>query len=297
MSFRITAIGEILYDIYPDQKRLGGAPFNFIYHVWKLLGNANFISSIGNDNNGKELLGYLNKIGFPTNHILIDEKYPTGFVNVTLDENKTPHFEMSGLNCFDHFVLSQKSIKLIEEETDLLYFGTFGQRNETARKTIQSTFGKNIKYFCDLNLRHEFFTKEMIEESLRTSNVVKINDNEMSALQSYFNFSTDLTSAIKQLIDKFNIDLLAVTLGKNGAIVSNGRSFNNYKTESVNVVDTLGAGDAYSAILCIGYLYNMDLEKINRIANQFALEICMISGALANDEIYEKYKLMIQTND
>jgi len=297
MSFRITAIGEVLYDIYPDQKRLGGAPFNFIYHVWKILGKANFISSVGKDDNGKEIISHLKTIGFHTNHIFIDKKYPTGTVLVTLDENRTPIFTMSGYNCFDYFVLDHKSVKLIEEETDLLYFGTFGQRSETARKTIQSIFGKNIKYFCDLNLRHQFFTKEMIEASLRTSNVVKINNNEMSVLQSYFNLSTDLKTSIKQLIDKFNIDLLAVTLGKDGAIVSNGRSFNNYKTESANVVDTLGAGDAYSAILCIGYLYNMNLEKINRMANQFALEICMINGALASDEVYEKYKMMIQTNE
>lgn len=296
MRTRVTAIGEILYDIYPDKKRLGGAPFNFIYHIYKILGKANFISSVGNDENGVEILGHLNRIGFPTNYIFVDNIHPTGTVLVTLDENKSPQFKMSGYNCFDYYVLDQKSIKLIEKETDLLYFGTFGQRNETARKTIQSTFRKNIKYFCDLNLRHEFFTKEMIEESLHTSNVVKINESELAALQSYFNLPDETYSAINRLMKKFNVELLAVTLGKDGAILSNGKSINYFKTEPVNVVDTLGAGDAYSAILCIGYLFNMDIEKINLIANQFALEICMINGALASDEIYEKYRVIIRSN-
>lgn len=297
MSFRVTAIGEILYDIYPDQKRLGGAPFNFIYHVWKLLDNANFISSVGDDEYGKELIGHLTGIGFPTEYITIDKNHPTGTVLVTLDENRSPHFTMSGLNCFDYFVLDTKSIKLIEEKTDLLYFGTFGQRNNTARKAIQSTFGKNIKYFCDLNLRHEFFSKEMIEESLRTSNVVKINDSELSALKSYFNLPGETYSAVIQLMKIFEIDLLAVTLGKDGAIISDKKSSDQYKTEPSDVVDTLGAGDAYSAILCIGYLFNMEIKKINSVANQFALEICMTPGALASDEIYEKYTKILFAKD
>lgn len=295
MSFRITAIGEILYDIYPDQKRLGGAPFNFIYHIWKLLGKANFISSVGNDEYGKELIGHLTGIGFPTEYITIDKNHPTGTVLVTLDESRSPHFTMRGFNCFDYFTLDTKSLKLIEEKTDLLYFGTFGQRNNTARKAIQSTFGKNIKYFCDLNLRHEFFTKEMIEESLRTSNLVKINECELAALQSYFNLQSDTAYAINQLINKFNLDLLAVTLGKEGAIISDGKSIDQYKTEPSKVIDTLGAGDAFSAILCIGYLFNMEIKKINILANQFALDICMTPGALASNEIYDKYRKIIFT--
>ncbi|NMB80584.1 MAG: hypothetical protein GYA14_02065, partial [Ignavibacteria bacterium] len=126
--------------------------------------------------------------------------------------------------------------------------------------------------------------------------VVKINESELAALQSYFNLPDETYSAINRLMKKFNVELLAVTLGKDGAILSNGKSINYFKTEPVNVVDTLGAGDAYSAILCIGYLFNMDIEKINLIANQFALEICMINGALASDEIYEKYRVIIRSN-
>jgi fructokinase len=297
MSLNVTAIGEILYDIYPDQKRIGGAPFNFIYHVWKLLGKANFISSVGNDENGTEILNHLNKIGFPANHIFVDENYPTGTVLVALDENKSPHFTMCGYNCFDYFVLDKKSIALIEHKTDLLYFGTFGQRNAAARKTIQSTFGKNIKYFCDLNLRHEFFTKEMIEESLRTSNVIKINEHELTVLQSYFNLHKETLTAVNQLLEKFNINLIAVTFGKDGAILSNKEYTDYYRSESLEVIDTLGAGDAYSAIVCIGYLFNMDMQKTNLLANQFALDICRTLGALASDEIYEKYKsLLFQTD-
>ncbi|MDQ7816339.1 MAG: PfkB family carbohydrate kinase [Melioribacteraceae bacterium] len=290
MDFRVTAIGEILYDIYPDQKRLGGAPFNFIYHIWKILGNANFISSVGDDEDGKEILKRLSEINFPINHITINKIYPTGTVNVILDKNKAPHFEMSGYNCFDYFALDAKSKKLIEEETDILYFGTFGQRNEAARRTIQSTFGKKLKYFCDLNLRHEFFTKEMVAESLTTSNVVKINTSELEMIRTYFNLSSDNNAAIRETIDEFGLDLLSVTMGSDGAVISDGRQISFYKSKPARVVDTLGAGDAFSAILCLGYLYTMELSEINKIANEFALDVCMTSGALPDNSVYERYK-------
>jgi fructokinase len=290
MNFRVTAIGEILYDIYPDEKRLGGAPFNFIYHIWKFLGKANFISSVGEDENGKEILNRLKEINFPTSQITVDPAHPTGTVNVTLDKNKAPRFEMSGYNCFDYFVLDEKSKKLIEEETDILYFGTFGQRNETARRTIQSTFGKKLKYFCDLNLRHEFFSKEMITESLRTSNVVKINNSELEIIKTYFDLSSENNLAIMDIIDRFSLDLISVTMGSDGAIISDGRQMNSYKSKPATVVDTLGAGDAFSAILCLGYLYTMELSEINKVANEFALDVCVTSGALPSNSVYEKYQ-------
>ena len=142
---RITAIGEILYDVYPDRKRLGGAPFNFIFHVWKILGKANFISNVGNDENGREILSYLNSIGFDTKLISIDNAHSTGTVKVELDENKIPHFTISPECCYDFLTLNDEIINTIENNTDILYFGTLSQRSTTSRNTIQSLFGKNIK--------------------------------------------------------------------------------------------------------------------------------------------------------
>lgn len=294
MKFRITALGEILYDIYPDMKRLGGAPFNFIYHVWKILGNAGFISSVGNDDFGMEIINHLKRIGFPTGHISISREHPTGTVLVTLDENRSPKFRMNGYNCFDYFVLDEKSRKLIEEKTDLLYFGTFGQRNETARRAIQSTFGKKLKYFCDLNLRHEFFTKEMVEESLRTSSVVKINETELDSLRKYFGLSSQIEESSVQLIEIFDLDLLSITLGPEGAFISDKNKTDYYKCDPVEPVDTLGAGDAYSALLAIGYLMQIDLKEINILANGFAKDICMVEGALPHDDdVYKKYSSLL----
>lgn len=286
----ITSIGEILWDVYPDKKRLGGAPFNFIYHVWKIIGNAKFISSIGNDENGNEILGFLNHKGFPTKHITIDSNHPTGTVTVKLNEDKTPSFNISAECSYDYLMLNEDSKKLVETGTYILYFGTLSQRSETSRNTIQSLFGKNIKYFCDLNLRHDFFSKDMIEKALITSNVVKVNEHELEKLKKLFQLNEESNRAIEQLSRSFNIDLICVTLGENGALLYDGNEFNNYKAEVKNIVDTVGAGDAFAAILCIGYLKNMKINQLNKLANEFAADICGVNGALpTTDSIYNKY--------
>jgi len=293
----ITAIGEILYDIYPDKKRLGGAPFNFIYHIWKITGKANFVSSVGSDENGKEILTYLNSIGFNTDYISIDEKHSTGTVLVTIREDKTPRFTISPECSYDFFTLDERTKKLFDAETDLIYFGTLSQRNETARSTIKSILNnKSKKYFCDLNLRHDFYTKELIKESLSTSNVLKLNSDELEKLISLFGLSSSTQMAIHQLIFEFNIDMLCITLGSEGAILSTKKETSTFKTSNSSPVDTLGAGDAYAAILCLGYLNEMPINEINKLANEFASEICMVNGALPKDDsFYEKYRIVLKS--
>ncbi len=293
----ITSIGEILYDIYPDKKRLGGAPFNFIYHIWKILGRANFVSSVGNDENGKEILTHLNSIEFNTDYISVDGKHPTGTVRVTICEDKTPRFIISPECCYDFFTLDEKIKNLFDTGTDLIYFGTLSRRSETAHNTIKSILNnKSKKYFCDLNLRHNFYTKELIEESLSTSNVLKLNSDELEKLKLFFGLSSSTQMAIHQLIFDFNIDILCVTLGSDGAILSTRKETSIFKTGNITPVDTLGAGDAYATILCLGYLNEIPINKINKLANEFASEICKVNGALPKDDfLYEKYRLVFNS--
>ncbi len=293
----ITAIGEILYDIYPDEKRLGGAPFNFIYHIWKITGKANFVSSVGNDENGKELLVYLNSIGFNTNYIPVDDEHSTGIVQVKILEDKTPRFTISPECSYDYFTLNEKTKDLIDNETDLIYFGTLSQRSDFSRSTIASVLNnKSKKYFCDLNLRHDFYTKELIKQSLLASNVLKLNSDELEKLKSLFGLSSSTQMAIHQLIFEFSIDILCITLGADGAILSTKNEMSTYKTSNISPIDTLGAGDAYAAILCLGYLNEMPIDEINKLANEFASSICMVNGALPKDDsIYEKYRVVFKS--
>lgn len=280
---RVTSIGEILYDVYPDQKRLGGAPFNFIYHVWKIIGQAQFVSSVGNDENGKELLSHLSNIGFDVSQIVIDNNYPTGAVNVTIDENKVPRFKISSECSFDFLAISQEMKDDIEKNTDILYFGTFSQRGNIAKETIDSLLNFDIKYFCDLNLRHNFFTKEMIEKALSTVHLLKMNEDELNQLIKILNLNGD--DPVSGLIDKYSIDLIAVTKGEKGAILTTKSETNYYTPPQLEVIDTLGAGDAFAAVLCLGYYYKLPIEKINIYANNFASQICTINGAIPTDDL------------
>jgi len=295
---RVTAIGEILWDVYPDQKRLGGAPFNFIYHIWKILGKANFISSVGNDENGHEMISHLNSIGFNTSNINIDSEHPTGTVKVTLEEDRTPKFTISPDCSYDYITLNSTSENLIENETDILYFGTLSARSEISRNTIQSLFEKkHTKYFCDLNLRHNFYTRELIEQSLQISNVIKINEIELEKLKQLFSLENSNDLAIEQLINKFGIDLIGLTFGEDGAELYNKSEAHRCKSKVINAIDTLGAGDAYSAILCLGYLHGWAIEKINKLAAKFACEICTVNGALPEDDsFYLHYQNMFSGN-
>ncbi|MCX7874558.1 MAG: PfkB family carbohydrate kinase [Melioribacteraceae bacterium] len=288
--FNITSIGEILWDVYPEEKRIGGAPFNFIYHIKKIIGNGNFISSVGNDEDGKDLTEFLSNNNFDITTIFIDKDHPTGKVLVTLNENKIPQFKMSSTASFDFLQFTEIAKKIIEE-SDLIYFGTFTSRSEVSRKTIQSILNiPNKKYFCDLNLRHNFYTIEFIEQALITSNVLKINEDEFFKLQNILGLSKNFDSGIQGLISKYKIDLLAVTMGEKGSKLFTQRDYHFYSQEKIEVIDTLGAGDAFSAILCLCYLLNFPLEKTNHLANSFAAEVCKTKGAITTDDIYSKFQ-------
>ena len=293
---KITAIGEILFDIYPEYKNLGGAPLNFLYHVYKLTGQGNIISRIGTDVLGKNVVDFLNSSGIYSGYIQEDQKHPTGITNVALDEKKVPTFSIDINSAYDFIESSKQLDKLIELETDCLYFGSLAQRGKVTRKTVQSLLNKKIKYFCDLNIRHPFYTTEVIENSIAAADVLKVNIDELELIHSLFlKNSFDLNNSSYELMKKFDIDLLAVTKGAEGAVLMKDKMTDDFKTDPEEVVDTVGAGDAFSAILCLGYLKNWNLSTINQLANEFAIEICKIKGALPEiDSVYKKFSYKIK---
>ncbi len=289
---RITAFGEILFDVYPDYKKLGGAPFNFIYHIKKITGQGNFISRIGNDENGKEIIGFLEKNNFSTEYIQTDTKHPTGTVNVKLAENKIPDFHISEEAAWDFIEHNETVEKLIKEETDILYFGTLAQRSAVSKTTLEKLLSKEINYFCDLNIRHHFYSKEIIETALNTTNVLKLNSDELKIVsQMVFDSELQIESAVEEIMRQFNLLMICVTMGEDGAFLADTNSSNRDKQPAANIIDTVGAGDAYAAIMCLGYSQKWPVHKINSVALEFASEICGVEGALPkNDHVYKKYR-------
>ncbi len=290
---RITAIGEILFDVYPNGKNLGGAPFNFIYHIIKLTGSGKFISAVGNDANGKEILRFLENSGIDNQFIEIDEQHPTGTANANLDEKKVPHWEIKTETSYDFITPSPRLEELISQNTDCLYFGTLARRANVSRETIQSLFRKkDIIYFCDLNIRQNFYSKEIIENSLIASDVLKLNIDELKLInETGLNQPFDIINLSKFISDKYKIDLLCITLGDKGSFLIKGNEVSHQKHDVENVVDTVGAGDAFAAILCLGFLKGWELAKTNRLASEFAAEIVKIEGALPKSNLfYENFK-------
>ncbi|MGB8321114.1 MAG: PfkB family carbohydrate kinase [Ignavibacteriaceae bacterium] len=297
---QITSIGEILFDIYNKQKKIGGAPFNFIYHIIKLTGEGNFISRIGKDPLGNEVLEFfrLNKIS--SDYLQIDNIYFTGTAKPELNNEKIPVWNIKTETAYDFIELNKEIDKLVDEKTGCIYFGTLAQRKIISRKTIQSLFKKSKKYFYDLNIRQNFYSKEIVELSLKAAHVVKLNIDELIIIKDLFfepskiSLSQDETADI--LINKFKIDLLCITMGGKGAALYKGNDSCCYQIDvkQNDIVDTIGAGDAYAAILCIGYLNNWDIRKTNRLASEFAAEIIKIQGAIpADDSLYNYFKKVI----
>jgi fructokinase len=293
---KIAAFGEILFDVYANSKNLGGAPLNFIYHINKLTGSGKIISRVGDNELGKEALGFLTSKGVLTNAIQIDAKHETGVAKVALDEKGVPTFIIEQNRAYDFIKIDEDKAVDILKDIDCLYFGTLAQRNDVSRNSLQTLFNKPIKYFCDINIRQNFYTKETLSESLKQSDVVKLNLDELKIANKLFlsdQFEVNATS--KKIMEKFKIEMLAVTKGTDGSALFRNDETDEHKPPQNKVVDTVGAGDAFASILCLGYLNNWELNKINKLANAFAGQICMINGALPKDDfIYTRFKQELQ---
>jgi fructokinase len=291
----ITSIGEILFDIYPNHKKLGGAPLNFIYHINKLTGCGNIISRVGKDVLGNKVINELAHAGIAADFIQHDNLHPTGMAIVHIDKYGVPDFKIEPECAYDFIESNDENENLINLNTDCLYFGTLAQRSEISKSTIQSFFNRGIKCFADVNLRQNFYNEEVLRASLQAADFIKVNYEEMHTLNDLFVQTEYSTEKIAfELMEQFELNMVAVSRGKDGASIFENSKRNDYSSVELKVVDTTGAGDAFSAILCIGYMQGMGIPYINKIANDFASEICQFEGALPkNDRIYESFRELL----
>ena len=291
----VTTIGEILFDVYPKSKALGGAPLNFLFHIFKLTGQGTIVSRVGHDVLGEKMRSFLSGNGISTKFIQDDHKHPTGITNVALNELKVPTFNIDTDRAYDYIEKTSELKTLVDNKTDCLYFGSLAQRSEVSRDTIQSLFGKNIIYFCDINIRQDFYSEEILTRSINAADVLKVNVDELELLNNILiKNEFDIVQTSFELMSRYNIDMMAITKGAGGSILIRDQKADYCKTETTAVVDTLGAGDAFASILCIGYLKGWELSVINKTANEFAGKICKIKGALPEeDSIYKNFKMKI----
>lgn len=279
----IVGLGEALWDVLPEGKKLGGAPANFAYHVKQFGFNSMAVSAVGNDKLGEETLAALNEKGL--DYIMAQVPYPTGTVQVTLDEDGIPTYDIRENVAWDNIPFTPE-IEDLARNCRAVCFGSLAQRNVVSRETIykfldtMSTGDGRLRIF-DINLRQNFYTKEIIAESLYRCNILKINDEELVAIGRMFGYpGLDMRDKCWLLLGKCNLDMLVLTCGTNGSYVFTPGNVSFQETPLVEVADTVGAGDSFTGAFCSAILKGMSVADAHKLAVKVSAYVCTQSGAM-----------------
>lgn len=277
----VVGLGEVLWDLLPGGKQLGGASANFAYHAQMLGAEAWLISRVGNDPLGHELVERLRAMEMSTDGVTVDPTAPTGTVAVELSAGGQPKFTIHENVAWDRLTVSEFS-RAAAARADAVCFGSLAQRNEISRAAIRSLVASTrfdaLRIF-DINLRQDFYSLEIIETSLRLANVLKINDEELPVLAKFFGLGGGVKEQLAELARRFDLMLVALTCGARGSVFYSRGSYSEVPGVPACVVDTVGAGDSFTAMLAMGLLAGWDLDRINRRANEIAAYVVSQPGA------------------
>ncbi len=276
----VVGLGEILWDVFPDGPRFGGAPANFACHAAQLDANAWMVSAVGRDDLGTKALEALEEKHVETSHVRQSE-FPTGTVNVKLDEAGKASYEFAKNTAWDHLEWSA-DLETLAGQTAAVCFGTLGQRSEISRQAIRqfvaATPASAFRIF-DINLRPPFYSDEIILESLKLANVLKLNDDELPILAKLSGLSGSDIEIMQALCKRFPLRLIALTRGTQGAVLCRAEEVSEFPGIPTTVADTVGAGDSFTAALAMGLLNEDDLSTINERACKIAAFVCSQPGA------------------
>ena len=281
MQQYIVGIGEALWDVLPEGKKIGGAPANFAYHVSQFGFDSLAISAVGNDALGDELLAQFDQHGLHYHIPRVD--YPTGTVQVELDDNGVPTYEIREGVAWDNIPFTDE-LAAIAAQTKAVCFGSLAQRSSVSRETIRrflaATPADCMKIF-DINLRQNFYTKETLDESMNACNVLKINDEELGAIGRLFGYpGLDIEDKCWLLLGKYNLDMLVLTCGVNGSYVFTPGSRSFQPTPVVEVVDTVGAGDSFTGTFVANILAGKCIGEAHQRAVAVSAFVCTQPGAM-----------------
>lgn len=281
-KLKIAGLGEVLWDIYADQRFPGGAPANFAAHV-SLAGHQGILlSRVGNDEIGYELLLEFEKFGVDVSLVQKDRKRPTGTVHVSVDERGIPSFECSNNVAFD-YIQFDRNWKQAALDIDAVLFGTLAQRNEISKESIRDflALAENATKIYDVNLRGwDDHIEEILEDSLYRADVLKMNHQELKMLKQAFDYHGDDVLFLRAILDEYVIDMAAITLGARGSFCVTEDDYAEHPGFEVYVDDTTGAGDAFAAGLAIKYLQDASLSEIAEFGNKLGALICTRTGAI-----------------
>lgn len=279
MSFRIVGIGEVLWDLLPGGRQLGGAPANFTYHATALGADTRLVSRVGRDALGHETLERLTQLGVSTECVEVDEELPTGSVGVTVNADGQPQYEIFENVAWDA-IRGEAAAR--QAGADAVCFGSLAQRNAISRASIQalvSAAPATALRIFDINLRQHYHSREVIEHSLALANVLKVNDAELPRLAGWFGITGDVRAQIQQLVARFGLRAVVLTRGGDGSLLYSDSQWSDRPGAPTTIVDSIGAGDSFTAAMTLGLLKGWDLDRINDHANRLAAFVCSQAGA------------------
>ena len=278
----MVGLGEVLWDLLPSGRVLGGAPANFAYMA-SVLGDEGIVASrIGNDDLGREAFQAMQDLGLNTSYVQTDDLHPTGSAAVSIDPGGQPNFTIKNGVAWD-FLRWTREWDELSGRADVVCFGSLAQRSPTSAVTIES-FLRNTREgalrVCDVNLRQSFYNREVLRKSIQYAHVLKLNEQELPQVSSLLNLGigTEETLA-KRLLKESALRLVCITRGARGSLIVSEEKTVEHKGFRVKVADAVGAGDAFTACLAHHYVRGLPLEEISESANRFASWVATQTGA------------------
>lgn len=283
MNDVVVGMGEALWDVLPEGKKIGGAPANFAYHVSQFGLPSCVVSAVGDDALGKEIVENFTSKGL--NQLIAEVPYPTGTVQVEIDQAGIPQYEIKENVAWDNIPYTAR-LEALAGRTKAVCFGSLAQRNVVSRDTINRFLDAmpdredNLVVF-DVNLRQGFYNKEILCNSMRRCNILKINDEELVTVSRMFGYpGIDLQDKCWILLGKYNLKMLILTCGINGSYVFTPGQVSFQPTPKVEVADTVGAGDSFTAAFIASILKGKSVEQAHSIAVRTSAFVCTKNGAM-----------------
>ncbi|AHM62988.1 PfkB domain-containing protein [Flammeovirgaceae bacterium 311] len=279
---KVLSFGEILFDIIEGEPYLGGAPLNFAGHLAQFGVKSYILSAVGHDALGTEALRQIVELGVNTEFIQIKENYSTGTVPVVF-QNGQPHYTIVEEVAYDFIEIQGVDTALATTGFDVLYFGTLAQRSEASRNTLKQLLANKsyTQIFYDINLRRNSYTKEIITESLQHCSMLKLNDEEVEILsRMFFQELLRMEDFCTRISLEYNLEVIVITAGAKGCYIFEGHELYFVNGYPAKVVDTVGAGDSFSAAFVYHYLKNGDALVAADIANRLGAFVASSRGPL-----------------
>ena len=278
----VVGVGEALWDVLPEGKKIGGAPANFAYHVSQFGLNSRVVSAVGDDKLGMEILDNFREKKLNTMVEIVP--YPTGTVQVELDNEGVPCYDIKEGVAWDNIPYTP-ALEDLAKHTTAVCFGSLAQRSVVSRETINRFLdtmpAENTLKIFDINLRQGFYTKEILCNSFRKCNVLKINDEELVTVSRMFGYpGIDLQDKCWILLAKYNLKMLILTCGVNGSYVFTPGEVSFVETPKVEVADTVGAGDSFTAAFVASILSGLSIGEAHKLAVETSAYVCTQNGAM-----------------